>query len=35
VVQATVPDAPPRKRQAVYVETTASSARFITEWIPQ
>jgi hypothetical protein len=35
VVQATVPDAPPRKRQAVYVETMAGSARFITEWIPQ
>jgi hypothetical protein len=35
VVQATVPDAPPRKRQAIYVETTASSARFVTEWGPQ
>ncbi len=35
VVHATVPDAPPDKREAVYVEVEGTSATFRTEWIPQ
>lgn len=35
VVHATVPDAPPNQREAVYVETNGASATFHAQWIPQ
>ncbi len=35
VVHATVPDSPPHKRQAIYVEAEAAQARFRTTWIPE
>lgn len=35
VVHATVPDAPPRQREAVYVEANGTAATFLTQWIPR
>jgi hypothetical protein len=32
VVHATVPDAPPQKREAIYVEVLSTAATFRTEW---
>lgn len=35
IVHATVPDAPPYRREALYVETNGSAATFHTQWIPR
>lgn len=35
IVHATVPDAPPHRREALYVETNAAAATFHTQWIPR
>ncbi|MCC6262619.1 MAG: heparinase II/III family protein [Bryobacterales bacterium] len=35
IVHAGVPDAPPHRREALYVETNAAAATFRTQWIPR